>query len=228
MKIFHLGYGAFGRRGKFWGHILSVLLLWPGIVLADPVKIVGLGDSLMAGYGLDAGDGFVPQMQNWLTDRGLDVVLVNAGVSGDTTTGGRERLGWALEPDTDALIVELGGNDILRAIDPAVARENIAAILTEAQARSLPVLLIGITVPPNYGAAYQDAFRAIYPELAAEYGTLFYPDFLQVLAEQGDRGDTLAQWFQRDGLHPNAQGVIRIVNDMGPVVADLVAAASAD
>ena len=222
MEMLRHGYGAMRAARKFWGQILAVLLLWPAITVADPVKIVALGDSLVHGYGLEQGDGFVPQMQAWLESHGLQAQLINAGMSGDTTTGGRERLGWALEPGTAGLIVSLGGNDILRAIDPAVARQNLAAILAEARAQELPVLLIGITVPPNFGADYQAEFQAIYPALSAEFGTLYYPDFLQVFTEHGDRAENLSLWFQRDGLHPNAEGVAVIVEDMGPSVAELV------
>lgn len=224
---FTTGYGANRPPRKFLKQILAALLLWPVAAAADPVRIVALGDSLVAGYGLDAGDGFVPRMQAWLTAHDVAAELVNAGLSGDTTSGGRERLDWALTPDTGALIVSLGGNDILRAIDPALARENLHAILATARARALPVLLIGINVPPNFGPDYQAEFAAIYPELAAEFGTLYYPDFLHVFIDKGDRTATLAAYFQGDGLHPNATGVELIVDDMGPVVAELAAQAGA-
>ncbi len=189
--------------------------------MAEPVQIVALGDSLVHGYGLDQGDGFVPQMQAWLDGRGLDVVLVNAGVSGDTTSGGLARLDWALDGDAVGLIVSLGGNDVLRGIEPALARANIAGILHGAAERGLAVLLVGINVPPNYGADYQQEFSAIYPELAAQFATLYYADFLLVLTERDDRSATLARYFQSDGLHPNRDGVALIVDDMGPVVAEL-------
>ena len=176
----------------------------------------------MQGYGLAQGDGFVPQMQAWLDDRGVAVTLINAGVSGDTTTGALARLDWALAEDPGALIISLGGNDILRAIDPGFARENLAAILRRAQALELPVLLVGINVPPNYGAAYQAAFQAIYPELSAEFDTLYYPDFLQALLDLEGRSKTFLRYFQTDGLHPNPDGVAIIVEAMGPTVAQLV------
>lgn len=218
------GYGVWRLLGKFCRQFLAIILLLPGLAAAEPVKIVALGDSLVHGYGLADGDGWVPQMQAWLDAAGHDAVLINAGVSGDTTTGGLARLDWALEDGTDALIVSLGGNDILRAIPPDVARANLSAILAGAASRGLPVLLIGIAVPPNYGPEYQADFQAIYPELADEYGTLLYANFLQALASAGDRAEVLARWFQRDGLHPNAEGVRMIVSDMGPTVAALVEA----
>lgn len=215
-------YGMHAGLSKFWAQMFAVLLLWPGLAWAEPARIVALGDSLVAGYGLNPDDGFVPQMQVWLDEHGMEADLINAGVSGDTTSGGRARLDWALADGADGLIVSLGGNDILRAIDPDVARANLTAILERAAADGLPVLLIGIVVPPNYGVEYQEAFRAIYPDLAAEFGTLFYPNFLHVFSDQADRTQVMANWFQRDGLHPNAEGVGLIVEDMGPFVAQLV------
>lgn len=220
------GYGAYWTFRKFCQKFIAILLLLPGIAAADPVKIVALGDSLVHGYGLEQDQGFVPQMQRWLDRAGVDAVLVNAGVSGDTTTGGLARLDWALEPGADALIVELGGNDILRAIEPAVARANLESILETATARGLPVLLVGINVPPNYGPDYQRDFAAIYPELSARFGTLHYPDFLMALTTQEDWAETLTRYFQSDGLHPNPDGVALIVEDMGPLVAALAAQAS--
>jgi acyl-CoA thioesterase-1 len=161
-------------------------------------------------------------MQAWLDTHEKDAIVLNAGLSGDTTTGGLARLDWALADGADALIVSLGGNDILRAIDPAVARANISAILERARQDALPVLLIGIVVPPNFGVEYQDDFRAIYPELAESFETLLYPDFLHVFSGEDDRAAVTAKWFQRDGLHPTAAGVKLIVEDMGPLVAELV------
>lgn len=208
--------------GKFWLQMIAVLLLAPGIAYAEPLRIVALGDSLVHGYGLDQDQGFVPQMQAWLDTHEKDAIVLNAGLSGDTTTGGLARLDWALADGADALIVSLGGNDILRAIDPAVARANISAILERARQDALPVLLIGIVVPPNFGVEYQDDFRAIYPELAESFETLLYPDFLHVFSGEDDRAAVTAKWFQRDGLHPTAAGVKLIVEDMGPYVAELV------
>ena len=218
-----MGYGVPGRMRKLCGRILAVALLAPLTAWAEPVKVVALGDSLVRGYGLQPDQGFVPQLQAWLAGQGLEAELVNAGVSGDTTSGGLARLDWALAADTGALIVELGANDILRAIAPDVARANLDAILAEAGTRDIPVLLVGIAVPPNYGPDYQAEFSAIYPELAGRYGTLLYPDFLRALTGRADQARTLADFFQPDGLHPNPDGVALIVEDIGPLVADLVA-----
>ncbi len=191
---------------------------------AEPVTIVALGDSLTAGYGLPPEQGLVPQLQGWLTAAGAEVTVVNAGVSGDTTAGGLSRLDWSLTPETDALMVTLGGNDMLRGLPPEEARANISAILAGAKAKGLPVLLVGMQAPGNYGAEYKAAFDAIYPELAAEFGATLYPFFFQGMTE-GDADPALLRPFmQEDGIHPNAEGVARIVADLGPAVQAFVAA----
>ena len=157
---------------------LTGLLLLCGMAAAEPVTVVALGDSLTAGYGLaDQAQGLVPQLENWLKARGQDVIVQNAGVSGDTTAGGLARIGWALGPDADALIVALGGNDLLRGIDPAAAKANLEGILQAAAARKLPVLLVGMKASTNFGPDYKAAFDAMYPDLAARYGTLLADDF---------------------------------------------------
>ena len=191
---------------------------------AEPVTVVALGDSLTAGYGLPPEQGLVPQLQGWLTAAGAEVTVVNAGVSGDTTAGGLSRLDWSLTPETDALMVTLGGNDMLRGLPPEEARANISAILAGAKAKGLPVLLVGMQAPGNYGAEYKAAFDAIYPELAAEFGATLYPFFFQGMTE-GDADPALLRPFmQEDGIHPNAEGVARIVADLGPAVQAFVAA----
>lgn len=192
--------------------------------LAEPLTLVALGDSLTAGYGLPQEDGFVPQLQAWLTARGQDVVVVNAGVSGDTTAGGLARLDWSLTPEVDAMIVTLGGNDLLRGIDPAASRANLDKILQGAQARQLPVLLVAMSAPGNFGPEYKRTFDAIYPDLAAQYGALLAPGFFAPLMEEGDDPASLARYLQPDGLHPNRDGVARIVEGLGPQVLNLLAA----
>jgi acyl-CoA thioesterase I len=191
---------------------------------AESVTVVALGDSLTAGYGLTPEAGLVPQLEGWLKAQGADVVIVNAGVSGDTTAGGLSRLDWSLTPETDALIVTLGANDMLRGLPPAEARANLTAILEGAKAKALPVLLVGIAAPGNYGANYKAEFDAIYPDLAAQYGTLLYPGFFDALT-MGNPDPTAVQAFmQGDGIHPNAEGVKKIVEGLGPKVAELIAA----
>lgn len=191
---------------------------------AEPVTIVALGDSLTAGYGLPPEQGLVPQLQGWLTAAGAEVTVVNAGVSGDTTAGGLSRLDWSLTPETDALMVTLGGNDMLRGLPPEEARANISAILAGAKAKGLPVLLVGMQAPGNYGAEYKAAFDAIYPELAAEFDATLYPFFFQGMTEGDFDPALLRPFMQEDGIHPNAEGVARIVADLGPAVQAFVAA----
>lgn len=196
-------------------------------VFAQPVTIVALGDSLTAGYGLaDQGDGLVPQLEAWLKARGADVVVQNAGVSGDTTAGGLARLDWALGPETDALIVTLGGNDLLRGLDPAGSRANLEAILKEAGTRGLPVLLVAMAAPGNYGPEYKLAFDGMYVDLAAEYGTVLAEDFFAGLRAAGaDPANpaSMAAYMQADGIHPNPEGVQLIVEGLGPKVQELLA-----
>lgn len=194
-----------------------------GVASAGPVTVAALGDSLTQGYGLVPDDGYVSQLQRWLEEHGAEVTLINAGVSGDTTAGGLSRIGWTLTPDVDALIVALGGNDLLRGIDPAVSRSNLDGILAEATTRGLPVLLIGMDAPSNYGADYEADFEAMYPDLAAKYGVLFHKNFLGALAALGDRETALELYMQPDRIHPNAAGVALIVEDIGPRVMELIA-----
>ena len=191
---------------------------------AQTITIAALGDSLTQGYGLPEEDGFVPQMQAWLQAQGADVRLINAGVSGDTTAGGLSRVAWTLTPDVNAMIVALGGNDFLRGIDPATARANLSGILEAAQAQEVPVLLVGIEASGNYGPDYKADFNAIYPELAAEFGTGLYPSFFDGLLAGGDMAAAREVYLQGDGIHPNADGVAAIVGAMGPAVLELVEA----
>lgn len=193
---------------------------------AEPVTIVALGDSLTAGYGLaDQSQGLVPQLEGWLIARGHEVAVQNAGVSGDTTAGGLARIGWALGPEADALIVTLGGNDLLRGIDPAEARRNLDGILKEAQARGLPVLLVGMKAGANFGPEYKTAFDGMYGDLSEAYNTVLAEDFFAGLRAAGaDPSDpaSLAAYMQADGIHPNPEGVRLIVEGLGPTVEDLL------
>jgi acyl-CoA thioesterase-1 len=207
-----LRYGA-GRGAR---NLAVALALLAGPVLAEGPRIVALGDSLTHGYGLPPADGFAPQLQAWLRGNGApDAIVINAGVSGDTTAGGLARLEWSLADGADALIVELGGNDLLRGIDPASSRANLDAILTQAGERGLPVLLSGMRAPGNYGPDFKQAFDAMYPELAEKHGALLDPFFLEGVAE--DRN-----LWQDDGLHPNADGVKLIVERIGPLTLELI------
>jgi acyl-CoA thioesterase-1 len=185
-----------------------------------PVKIVALGDSLTAGYGLPDKDGFTSRLQAALAARGAAVEVENAGVSGDTASDGLARLDWSVPPGTEAVIVEFGGNDMLRGIKPEVTRDALDKILRRLTDRHIAVLLCGIRSAPNMGAEYGQAFESIYPDLARKYGALLYPFFLDGVA--ANRG--LAQ---HDGMHPNAAGVDVIVQRILPNVEDLIARARA-
>ena len=215
MKGF-LSYGVTLARGK----ALAVIMLAATPAWAEEVTVLAFGDSLTQGYGLAEADGFVPQLQGWLDDQGAEATLINGGVSGDTTAGGASRVEWSLTPEVDAMIVALGGNDLLRGIDPAVSRENLDRILAAAEAREVPVLLVGMDAPGNYGAEYEAAFDGMYPELAEEYGTLYFESFFKGLGESDPA--QARQYFQSDGIHPNAEGVARIVEAMGPKVLELI------
>ncbi len=212
-----LSYGALRRiRNVTFAWIVSSIA-----AVAEPVAVVALGDSLTQGYGLPEDEGFVPQMQAWLDAAGHEAVIINAGVSGDTTAGGLARLDWSLTPDVDALIVNLGGNDMLRGIDPAVARANLDAILSAAKDRALPVLLVGLPAPGNYGPDYKQAFDAIFPDLAAQYGTGLEVNFFAPLLN-GNGAMVSPDVMQEDGIHPSAKGVTLIVNGLGPKVVELL------
>lgn len=192
---------------------------------AEPVTIAALGDSLTQGYGLPEAEGLVPQLQGWLDAKGAGVRLVNAGVSGDTTAGGLSRIGWTLTPEVDALIVALGGNDLLRGIDPSVSRRNLEGILQAAREAGVPVLLAGLPAPPNYGPDYKAAFDAIWPELAAEYDAILVGNLLGPLADAVRDGTGPGTLLQPDGLHPSAEGVRLVVEALGPKVLDLASRA---
>ncbi len=223
--MFHsFTYGASWVLSKV--RVAAVCLCTVTAVQAEPVEVLALGDSLTAGYGLIDQNGFVPKMRVWLEEQGLDVRLVNAGVSGDTTAGGLSRVEWSLTPATEALIVALGGNDLLRGLDPAVSRANLEGILRVAQDQGLDVLVVGMEAPGNYGPEYKAEFDAIYPELAKSYGALYFPRFFEGLYSVGSTPAELRSVMQMDGIHPNAEGVDLIVDAMGPAVAELVKRAS--
>ena len=206
------------------GVVLGFALLGPPLAWADEVVIAAFGDSLTQGFGLPEAQGFVPQLQGWLQAQGAEVRLINAGVSGDTTAGGLARVDWTLTPDVDGMILALGGNDLLRGLDPAQARGNLRGIMTAADAADVEVLLIGMEAPGNYGPAYKAEFDAIYPDLAEEHDVVYLESFFAGLMEAGVLPDpaALQPYFQADGIHPNAEGVARIVGAVGPKVLELV------
>ena len=187
--------------------------------MADDLVIVAFGDSLTAGYGLTQGDGFVPQLDAWLDGQGVDVDLRNAGVSGDTTAGGASRVAWTLTPEVDAMIVALGGNDYLRGIDPAVSRANLRKVLEAAATQNVDVMLVGLRAGNNYGLEYKTAFESMYAELAEEFDAPLFPHFFQGLQATAGMQDGVSEFMQRDGIHPNKEGVKVIVSAMGPSIA---------
>lgn len=188
----------------------------PGPVAAEPLRLVALGDSLTAGYGLPEADAFPTKLQAALKAKGYDVEIVNAGVSGDTAADGLARLDWSVPDGTDGVILELGANDMLRALDPSRTRADLDAMLTRLGARKIPVLVAGMLAARNLGPDYVARFDALFPDLAKAHGALFYPFFLDGVA-------TDPALNQADGLHPNARGVDVIVARILPSVEALIA-----
>lgn len=184
---------------------------------AEPVQIVGFGDSLMAGFGLGPGEGFTEQLQDALRAKGHDVVVANAGVSGDTTSGGLARLDWSVPDGTDLVIVELGANDMLRGIDPAIVEKNLDEMISRLKARGVDVLLAGMLAAPNLGHAYGEAFGSLYPRLAQKHGVVLYPFFLDGVATEKDL-------LSEDGMHPSVDGIRTIVDRIAPAVEQAIAA----
>jgi acyl-CoA thioesterase-1 len=191
----------------------------PAAAMTKPIKLVILGDSLSAGLGLSASSAFPERLQKSLEIKGITVDMINAGVSGDTSSGGRDRLDWSVPEGTQAVIVELGANDALRGTDPAVTRAALSDILTRLKARKIAVLLCGMVAPPNYGSDYSARFNAIYPDLAKSFGVPLYPFFLEGVAAD-------ARLNQADGLHPTAEGVDVIVKNILPTVEAFLGAIS--
>lgn len=225
--VFHSsGYGAAAQRYK-WLILMSftlICLTWimiMGPARADdapeaPLEIVALGDSLTAGYMLPPGAGFAEQLEKALKNEGYKVNVVNAGVSGDTSSGGLARLDWALNEETDAVILELGANDALRGISPAVTEKNLEAIITKLKERRITVLLAGMLAPPNMGQDYETVFNAIYPSLAEKHDLVLYPFFLDGVAAEPDLN-------LGDGMHPNEEGVKVMVDRILPSVEEMIA-----
>ncbi len=204
-------------RSLFWRSLsVAFVLCWmASAAAAAPVKILAYGDSLIHGYGLDAGQTFPEQLEAALVARGYDVTVMNGGNSGDTTAAGLARLDWALADKPDLVLVEFGGNDGLRGIDPADTRANMDAILARLTQEGLPVLLAGMLAPRNLGAEYAREFDAVFPEAAAKHGVAYYPFFLEGVAAEPELN-------QPDGIHPNAAGVAVIVERITPHLVPLL------
>lgn len=197
---------------------IGLVTMWSGLAAAadGPVKMVVLGDSLSAGYALPAGTAFPERLALALKAKGIDVAMTNAGVSGDTASGGLGRLDWSIPEETEAVILELGANDALRGLDPALTKNALDSTLAKLKERKIVVLLAGMLSPRNMGEEYARNFDAIYPALASKYGTVFYPFFLEGIA-----GD--AKLNLPDSLHPTAAGVDVIVKNILPKVEELIA-----
>lgn len=214
-------YGRAMPQCNVFRRIVTVLVFLltvyaaPGQADAE-IRILGLGNSLMAGYGLPPGESFPDQLQRALAAEGIESEVVNAGVSGDTTAGGRSRLDWALASEPHAVILELGANDGLRGLDPDETRRNLDAMLTTLGEKKLPVLLAGMLAPPNLGREYGAEFEAVFRELAEKHGAVFYPFFLDGVA--GNPALNLP-----DGIHPTSEGVGVIVERILPQVKTLIA-----
>ncbi len=220
-------YGGLAKRFN------AIVVLWAAIFLgvvsqsapllaqsgasasAGPIRLLVLGDSLAAGYGLAANEAFPAQLERALRAKGHNVNVINAGVSGDTSAGGRARLDWSLADNPHAVIVELGANDGLRGLEPTSTADNLGAILKALKDRGKPTLLAGMYAPPNLGAAYGKEFNGLYARIAKEHGAALYPFFLDGVAAE-------AALNQADGIHPNAKGVAVIVERILPAVEKLI------
>jgi acyl-CoA thioesterase-1 len=216
-----------GQR-RIFAHMLVLSLLFFGLAApalaqtpagqgGKPIRMVVLGDSLSAGLGLPGSAAFPARLQKALKSNGIDVDMINAGVSGDTSSGGRDRLDWSVPEGTEVVIVELGANDAMRGIDPKITREALSEILTRLKARKIAVLLCGMLAPPNYGSEFAAHFNSIYPELSKSFAVPLYPFFLEGVAAD-------ARLNQPDGLHPTAEGVDVIVKNILPTVQALLGA----
>ena len=195
--------------------VLSLVLAHPAVAQSAPKTLMVVGDSLSAGYNLPHGAGVPEQLGLWLNANNCPVTIINAGVSGDTTTGGLNRIDWALAglPDgkADLVIVELGGNDALRGIDPALSKSNLSAIVDRFQAAGIPTILAGMQAPPNMGSDYEREFNGMYELIAQEKGVALYPFFLEGVAANPDLN-------LPDHIHPNEKGIAVIISKLGPFV----------
>lgn len=194
-----------------------VLAALPGASLANDrtLKIVAFGDSLMAGYQLPVSGAFPARLEQALKAKGHAITIVNAGVSGDTSSGGLARVDWSVPADTDAVILGLGANDMLRGIDPKITRSSLDTIIRKLKSRGIEVMLAGMRAAPNMGPDYRRTYDTIFPDLASTYGLVFYPFFLDGIAAN-------SSFNLRDGLHPNQAGVDVIVARIIPKVEELI------
>ena len=220
IKNLPFSYGPLAIMGKM---LMACFLICASNVKADGrIDILMLGDSLTHGYGLIPENGLVPQLQRYVNSQRDDVRLINAGVSGDTTAGGLERVAWSIAPGLDAAVVALGGNDVLRGIAPEVTRANLMGILDELQMAQVELLLVGTHAPNNYGPDYKQKFDQIFPELAEKYDALYFPSYFEPFITDGQLDQSALQYFQPDGIHPNALGVKMVVESVAPVLLEMI------
>lgn len=206
---------AFKQLNGAFCTALFCVVAWTGQAAADTFRIVGFGDSLMAGYNLGPNEGFPQKLEAALKSRGHDVTVANAGVSGDTTSSGLSRLDWSVPDGTDLVILELGANDMLRGLAPEITEKNLDTMMASLKTRGIGVVLAGMLAAPNLGPDYEAAFNGIYPKLAAKYGAPLIPFFLDGVAAN-------PSLQLEDGLHPSAAGVDRMVEGALPVIEPLV------
>ncbi|MFT6557814.1 arylesterase [Sneathiella sp.] len=210
-----LAYGKFTRFFNIFAVAALFFLQIQSVTANETRRLVAFGDSLTAGYGLPQTEAFTVQLEAALQKAGLDIKVENAGVSGDTSTGGLQRLDWAIGNGADFVLLELGANDALRGIEPSVTRKSLMQIIEKLQEKDIPVMLAGMKAPPNMGPEYQEEFDRIYPELAKKYEIAFYPFFLEGVASIPDLN-------QEDAIHPNKEGVALIVEKMTPSLVKFV------
>ena len=209
-------YGLFSVVSK----TIILLFVFFSFAHADSqIRILMLGDSLTQGYGLEEKKGLVPKLQNWLSTNNVEVLLINGGVSGDTTLGGFERLDWLLTPNINGVVVALGGNDLLRGFDPKFTKKNLQAIFKNLKSKGINSVIVGTISPINYGPQFKKEYDAIYPSLAREYN-LFYIDSLFSPLIDKKTQEISVNLLQADGIHPNEKGVEAIVKYIGPVIKD--------
>jgi len=217
IRVGSVTIAALSRRVAALAVLASIYAFaFPAATAAQTLRIVALGDSLTAGYGLSEREAFPVKLQAALKVKGHDVEVINAGVSGDTSSGGLARLDWSVPEKTDAVILELGANDALRAMDPAVTRKALDDAISKLKSRKIEVLLAGMMAPPNFGGDYAARFNPIYPDLAKKHDVVFYPFFLDGVA-------SVTKLNLRDGIHPTAEGIDLIVARILPKVEELIA-----
>ena len=210
------------KYGLFFVVNKTVILLFVFFSSAqadNQIRILMLGDSLTQGYGLEEKKGLVPKLQNWLSTNNVEVLLINGGVSGDTTLGGFERLDWLLTPNINGVVVALGGNDLLRGFDPKFTKNNLQAIFKNLKSKGINSVIVGTISPINYGPQFKKEYDAIYPSLAREYNLSYIDSLFSPLIDKKTR-EISVNLLQADGIHPNEKGVEAIVNYIGPVIKD--------